>query len=59
MVQRTTLNRPAARRTSAALACVCTVLLAACNSGGGSVQTASGQAADAYTQDFPIFYVKR
>ncbi len=34
-------------------------LLAGCSSGNGYVQTASGQAADPQTQDYPIFYVKR
>ena len=35
------------------------LLLAACSSGAGNVQEASGQAADPATVDFPIFYVKR
>jgi len=41
------------------LACAGVIALGACSSGGGSVQTASGQAADPGNQDFPIFYVKR
>ncbi|MGC1458631.1 MAG: hypothetical protein WA825_10165 [Steroidobacteraceae bacterium] len=42
-----------------ALACAAALILAACSSGAGSIQTASGQAADPATIDFPIFYVKR
>lgn len=49
---------PAARRCAWALI-ACSSLLAACSSGGGYVQTASGQAADPQTLDYPIFYVKR
>jgi hypothetical protein len=43
----------------AALVCVAALILAACSSGAGSIQTASGQSADPATIDFPIFYVKR
>ena len=42
-----------------ALVCVAVGVLGACSSGAGSIQTASGQAADPATVDFPIFYVKR
>ena len=35
------------------------LMLAACSSGGGSVQLAGGQPADPETDDYPIFYVKR
>jgi hypothetical protein len=42
-----------------ALVCVAAGILAACSSGAGNVQTASGQSADPATVDFPIFYVKR
>src|ERR1700722_3459630 len=42
-----------------ALVCVAVGALAACSSGAGSIQTASGQTADPATVDFPIFYVKR
>jgi hypothetical protein len=49
----------AARRAWVLLGCVSAWLLAGCSSGNGYVQTASGQAADPQTQDYPIFYVKR
>lgn len=42
-----------------ALVCVAAGILAACSSGAGNVQTASGQSSDPATIDFPIFYVKR
>ena len=42
-----------------ALICMAAGILAACSSGAGSIQTASGQSADPATIDFPIFYVKR
>ena len=42
-----------------ALVCVAAGILAACSSGAGNVQTASGQTSDPATIDFPIFYVKR
>ena len=42
-----------------ASACACAVLLVACSSGTGHVQTAGGQAADPPEADFPIFYIKR
>jgi hypothetical protein len=42
-----------------ALVCVAASILAACSSGAGNVQTASGQLSDPATVDFPIFYVKR
>ena len=42
-----------------ALPCALVLALAACSSGAGSIQTASGQTADPATVDFPIFYVKR
>jgi len=35
------------------------IVLAACSSGAGHIQEASGQGADPATIDFPIFYVKR
>jgi hypothetical protein len=43
----------------AALVCAAALVLAACSSGAGNVQEASGQGADPATIDFPIFYVKR
>src|SRR5580692_9500510 len=43
----------------AALVCAAAIILAACSSGAGNVQEASGQGADPATVDFPIFYVKR
>jgi hypothetical protein len=43
----------------AALVCAAAIVLAACSSGAGNVQEASGQGADPATVDFPIFYVKR
>jgi Hydrazine synthase alpha subunit middle domain len=42
-----------------ALVWIAAGILAACSSGAGNVQTASGQSADPATVDFPIFYVKR
>ncbi len=42
-----------------ALVCAALGVLAACSSGAGSIETASGQTADPATIDFPIFYVKR
>ena len=41
------------------LLCVAAGFVAACSSGAGNVQTASGQNSDPATIDFPIFYVKR
>jgi hypothetical protein len=49
----------AVRRASLVPACAFALLIAACNSGTGSVQTAGGQAADPPQADFPIFYIKR
>lgn len=43
----------------AGLPCALAVVLAACSSGAGHVQTAGGQATDPATIDFPLFYVKR
>jgi hypothetical protein len=42
-----------------ALVCIAAGVLAACSSGAGNVETASGQTSDPATIDFPIFYVKR
>jgi hypothetical protein len=42
-----------------ALVCAAALILAACSSGAGNIQEASGQGADPATIDFPIFYVKR
>ncbi len=42
-----------------ALMCAALLVLAACSSGAGNVQEASGQGADPATVDFPNFYVKR
>jgi len=50
---------PRARLIAAGLAALCLLSVAACSSGGGTVQTAGGQAEDPETADFPIFYVKR
>jgi hypothetical protein len=49
----------AIRVLQSALVCVAVGILAACSSGAGSIETASGQTADPATIDFPIFYVKR
>ncbi len=49
----------AVRRCWIAPACVFALLLAACSSGTGSVQTAGGQSADPPQADFPIFYIRR
>jgi Hydrazine synthase alpha subunit middle domain/WD40-like Beta Propeller Repeat len=48
------------RRLRAGLLCgLAIIALAACSSGAGHVQDASGQSTDPATIDFPIFYVKR
>jgi hypothetical protein len=52
-------SAPRARLLAAGLAALCLLSAVACSSGGGTVQTAGGQAADPATEDFPIFYVKR
>src|SRR5665213_1532420 len=49
----------AVRVLRGALLCIAVGILAACSSGAGSIETASGQTADPATIDFPIFYVKR
>jgi hypothetical protein len=54
-----TLSGSSVRVLRHALVCVAAGILAACSSGAGNVQTASGQSADPATVDFPIFYVKR
>ena len=60
MTMRATWRDFAARRWVALLLAVAGLaVLSACSSGGGSVQTANGQAADPGNQDFPLFYVKR
>jgi hypothetical protein len=41
------------------LVCAAAIILVACSSGAGNIETASGQGADPATVDFPIFYVKR
>jgi hypothetical protein len=53
------IEAAATRCAWALLACACAWLLGGCSSGNGYVQTASGQAADPQTVDYPIFYVKR
>jgi hypothetical protein len=59
-VQRDRWTRLAAVRLALlAPACACALLLVACSSGTGTVQTAGGQAADPPEADFPIFYIKR
>ena len=47
------------RHLRTGLLCALAIVLGACSSGAGHLQTAGGQSTDPATVDFPIFYVKR
>jgi hypothetical protein len=58
-MQRQTWMKLGTHARALALLWVSLLALAACSSGGGTVQEAGGQPADPETDDYPIFYVKR